>query len=112
MAEDQFKRPRKLEDVPLEKRPEELLIDQGNTKFKDGMQGTDPQVEQLGRDYKRLLRQLQKHDRLLKDYELGDIEMPVKRVVMQDDEGNPVVLRALNDGTVSIVPFEEDQNYA
>ena len=111
MAENQQQRSRKLKDVPLEKAEETPLVEAGDTKFKDGEQGTDPQIERLTRDYKRVVRQLQKYDKVLKDYEIGDIELPIKRFVMQDENGDPVVMKALSDGTLTVVPFEEDVNY-
>ena len=111
MAKDQQQRSRILEDNLLEKAVEVPLVDLGATKFKDGEQGTDPQIERLTRDYQRVVRQLQKHDRVIKDYEIGDIQIPIKRFVMQDENGNPVILRAKADGTITIVPFEEDVNY-
>jgi hypothetical protein len=111
MAQDKLKRSRKLEDVPLEKAVETPLIDAGPTKFKDGEQGTDPQLERLIRDNRRILSELQRHDKVLKDYEIGDIQLPIKRFVMQDENANPVVLKAKSDGTITIVPYEEDVNY-
>ena len=79
-------------------------------KFRKGRFGTDRDLDTVREQIRKLRTAAQKHEQILKNRELGDIGFPMKRFIMEDENGNPISIRPKSDGTWQILPYDEDSD--
>jgi hypothetical protein len=79
-------------------------------KFRQGRFGQDSDQDKIREQIRKIRTATQKHDQILKNRELGDVGFPMKRFIMEDENGNPVSIRPKSDGTWTITPYDEDSD--